>query len=188
MTRTVGRLTLQEFLALPESDNRNELVDGELVPKMSPTTRHSRVQKRLLRLVDDWCEDSGQGEVNPEWTVVMNRSGVDWAPVPDLTYISQSRVPADWDGEGPCPGIPELVVEIISPGQTFGELTQKATDYLLAGVERVWLVDTKAQSVTIFRRNDLPSTVKADGAISDSLLPGLVLPVGRLFRKTAEGN
>ena len=188
MTRTVDKLTLQEFLALPESDNRYELVDGELVPKMSPTTPHSRVQKRLLRLVDDWCEDSGQGEVNPEWTVVLNRSGVDWAPVPDLTYISQSRVTADWDGEGPCPGIPEVVVEIISPGQTFGELTQKATDYLLAGVERVWVVDTNAREVTIFRLQTCLLLLKQMVRSAIKKLPGLVVPVGRLFTKTAQGN
>ncbi|WP_277878045.1 Uma2 family endonuclease [Leptolyngbya sp. FACHB-261] len=40
-----------------------------------------------------------------------------------------------------CPIAPELVIEIISPGQTFGEMTQKATDYLSAGVLRVWIVD-----------------------------------------------
>jgi Uma2 family endonuclease len=188
MSRAVSKLTLQEFLALPESGNRCELVDGELVPKMSPTSSHSRAQKRLLRFLDDWCEQSGQGEVNPEWTVVLKRHGVDWAPVPDLTYISQSRVPADWDEEGPCSGTPELVVEIISPGQTFGELTQKATDYLLAGVDRVWVVDTKAQSVTIFRRDNLPQTVRGDGSISDPLLPELVLPIAPLFSKTPQGN
>ena len=183
MSPATSKLTLQEFLSLSKSDERCEFVDGELVPKMSPTSPHSRAQKRLLRLLDDWCENSGQGEVNPEWTVVLKRLGVDWAPVPDLTYISQSRVPTDWDGEGPCPGIPELVVEIISPGQTFGELTQKATDYLLAGVNRVWVIDTKAQSVTLFRRDELPQTVEADGTISDSLLPELVLPVTSLFNR-----
>lgn len=185
MSRTTSQLDLQAFLALPESDERYELVDGELIPKMSPTSPHSRTQKRLLRLLDNWCETSGCGEVNPEWTVALQRRRLDWAPVPDLAYISYARVPADWDGEGPCPGIPELVIEIISPGQTFGELTQKATDYLQAGVDRVWVVDIKAQSVTIFRRDELPQTVKASEAISDPLLPGLELPVFRLFGKAA---
>jgi Uma2 family endonuclease len=80
------------------------------------------------------------------------------------------------------------VIEIISPGQTFGELTEKATDYLLAGVDRVWVVDTKAQSVTIFRRDALAQTVRGNGTISDPLLPGLILPLAPLFRKTPQGN
>ena len=83
---------------------------------------------------------------------------------------------------------PELVIEIISPAQTFGELTQKATDYLLASVDLIWVVDTKAQSVTIFRRHALPQTVTVDESISDPLLPELVLPVSRLFTKAVRGD
>ncbi len=51
MSQVANKLSLQEFLDLPESGDRYEIVDGELVPKMSPTTPHSRVQKRLLRLI-----------------------------------------------------------------------------------------------------------------------------------------
>jgi Uma2 family endonuclease len=185
MSRTANQLSLQEFLDLPESDERFELVDGELILKMAPKTPHSRVQKRLLRLIDDWCEQTHLGEVNPEWTVVLKRHGVDWAPVPDLTYISWSRVSADWNGEGPCPGIPELVVEVISPGQTFGEMTQKATDYLLAGVDQIWIVDTKAQAVTVFERDRLPQTFWVDSIISTPLLPDFLLKVADLFPSTA---
>lgn len=108
--------------------------------------------------------------------------------VPDLTYVSYKRLPALWEEDEPCPVVPELVIEIISPGQTFGELTDKATDYLLAGVDRVWVMDTKAQSATIFRRDNLLQTVKADNSISDSLLPGLILPLSTLFGKTPQEN
>lgn len=51
MSRTATQLSLEEFLALPESDQRFELVDGKLSAKMAPTTLRSRVQKRLLRLM-----------------------------------------------------------------------------------------------------------------------------------------
>jgi Uma2 family endonuclease len=185
MSQVVSKLTLEEFLTLPECDERFELVAGELVPKMPPGSPHSRAQKWFLIQINTWCETSGQGEVNPEWTVVLKRNGVDWAPVPDLTYISRDRIPLNWDGEGPCPGIPVVVIEIISPGQTFAELTEKATDYLRAGGDRVWVVDLKARSVTIFSHDDLPQTVKLDGQICDPLLPGLVLSIAALFSRLA---
>ena len=79
-----------------------------------------------------------------------------------------------------------LVVEILSPGQTFGQMTQKATDYLLAGVDRVWVVDTTASSVTVFQRDSLPQTFWSDGTIEDPLLPGFLLPVAHLFAKKGE--
>lgn len=183
MNRTVSFLSLQEFLDLPASDDRYELVEGQLKPKMSPKYKHASGQGRLFRLLDDWCDQQQCGRVCPEWGVVLRRRDEDWVPVPDLTYISYEQLPVEWEEDEPCPVPPELVVEIISPGQTFGELTEKATDYLLAGVDRVWVVDNKAQSITIFRLDTLPQTLRADGSITDPLLPGLVLPVSRLFSK-----
>ena len=181
MSLSKTKFSLQEFLAMPESGDRTELINGEIIPKMSPTSPHSRAQKRLLILLNDWCEQTNLGEVNPEWTITLKRNGVDWASVPDLTYISMSRIPTDWDGQGTCPGIPELVVEIISPGQSFGEMTSKATDYLLAGVDMVWIVDNQAQSVTVFGGSDFPQTFWINDTISDVLLPGLVIAVTDIF-------
>ena len=188
MNRTVSKLSLQEFLELPESDDRYELVEGKLKPKMSPKFKHSKSQLRLLMVLNQWCEQSESGQILPEWGVVLRRGGEDWVPVPDLTYISYERLPVEWEEDEPCPLPPELVIEIISPGQTFGELTQKATDYLLAGVDLVWVVDNKAQSVTVFRRDALPQTVTLNQTISDPLLPGLEIPVFRLFGKAPQGD
>jgi len=160
MSRTASKLSLQEFLDLPESNDRYELVGGKLKLKVSPKYKHSTLQLRLLVTLNQWCDQLGHGRVRPEWGVVLRRQQEDWVPVPDLTYVSYKRLPEEWDEDEPCPVLPELVIEIISPGQTFGELTQKATDYLLAGVDRVWVVEPKAQSVTIFRRDELAQTVK----------------------------
>ena len=173
--------SLQEFLDSPQSGDRTELVNGEIITKVSPTGPHSRAQKRLLILLNDWCVRTNLGEVNPEWTIALKRHGIDWAPVPDLTYISLQRVPADWDGQGLCPGIPELVIEIISPGQSFGSMTSKATDYLLAGVSRVWVVDNQAQSVTIFGASEFPQTFWINDTISDELLPGFAIALTDIF-------
>jgi Uma2 family endonuclease len=88
MSPSKTKFSLQEFLAIPESDDRTELIDGEIVFKVSPTSPHSLTQKRLLIRLNDWCEETNLGEVNPEWTVTLKRNGIDWVPVPDLTYIS----------------------------------------------------------------------------------------------------
>jgi Uma2 family endonuclease len=181
MSPSKTKFSLQEFLAMPESGDRMELIDGEIVSKVSPTSPHSLAQKRLLIRLNDWCEETNLGEVNPEWTVTLKRNGMDWAPVPDLTYISYERVPADWDELGPCPGIPQLVVEIISPGQTFSGMTSKATDYLLAGIKSVWVVEPQNRSVTIFHAGELPQIITDDGIISDLLLPGLAISLSDIF-------
>jgi Uma2 family endonuclease len=189
MNRTAtSKLSLDDFLSLPESDDRYELVNGELKPKVSPKFKHSKTQGRLYRLLDDWCEQQQIGRVLPEWGVVLQRSGNDWVPVPDLTYVSYQRLSPEWDEDAPCPVLPELVIEIISPGQSFGELTEKAEDYLNAEIDRVWVVDPQAQSVTIFRKDRGFETLRNDQLINDSLLPELELRVAYLFSKPGQGG
>jgi len=181
MSPIVKKLSLQEFLDSPESNERYEFVDGEIVPKVSPKYKHANVQGRFYRFIDDWCTQAQCGRVCPEWAVVLQRRGQDWVPVPDLTYVSYERLPLEWEEDAPCPVLPELVIEIISPGQSFSEVTQKATDYLLAGVSRVWVVDNQAQSITVFGANELPQIFGINDIISDVLLPGLAIALGDLF-------
>ncbi len=186
MSRAVKKLTLSEFLEMPESSDRTELINGEIVPKVSPKYKHSTLQLRLLLGLNQWCESNKAGRVRPEWAVVLQRQEQDWVPVPDLTYVSYERLPAEWEEDAPCPVLPELVIEIISPGQSFGEMTQKATDYLQAGVSRVWVVDNQAQSVTVFGADEFPQTFWIGDIISDALLPGLEIAVADLFAKRSD--
>ncbi len=183
MSRAVRKLSLAEFLQMPASCDRTELIDGEIIPKVSPKYKHASVQGRFFRLIDGWCDFEQSGRVLTEWSVVLQRQGQDWVPVPDLTYVSYERLPAEWEEDAPCPVLPELVIEIISPGQSFGEMTRKATDYLLAGVSRVWVVDNQAQSVTVFGADEFPQTFWIGDIISDALLPGLEIAVADLFAK-----
>ncbi len=145
-----NQLTLQEFLNLPtgEGDITYELVDGQAIPKMSPKKFHSKLTRALLNLIEQCCE--GEGEVCPELAVTLTRRGRDWMPIPDILYISNERLPPDWDQEGSCSVPPDLVIEIISPGQTFGQMAAKAKDYLDAKVMRVWVLDSKARTLLFF--------------------------------------
>ncbi len=73
------------------------------------------------------------------------------------------------------------MIEIISPGQSFGGMTSKATDYLLAGVDRVWVVDNQAQSVTVFGNSEFPQTFWVNDTISDAQLPELAIALTNIF-------
>jgi Uma2 family endonuclease len=180
MLQTISQtMTLEEFFALPEGDVALEFIDGQAVPKMSPKFFHARIQKALLIALELWSKDKGR--VEPEWAITLQRKGKDWVPVPDLLYISYAKLSIDWMEDEACPTAPELVIEIISPGQTFGELAEKATDYLTAGVDRVWIVDTKAKTITVFYPNTAPQTFKDDAQLSDRLFPELTLVPEKIF-------
>ncbi|WP_375494879.1 Uma2 family endonuclease [uncultured Nostoc sp.] len=178
-----NQLTLQEFLNLPsgEGDITCELIDGQAIPKMSPKFFHAKLTRVLLNLIEQSCE--GKGEVCPEWAVALTRRGRDWMPIPDILYISYERLPANWDENEACPVPPDLVIEIISPGQTFGQMAAKAKDYLDAKVLRVWILDSKARSITVFYPDAAPQTYMGEDLLTDSLFEGLEFTVEQVFQK-----
>lgn len=187
MIKLQRQLTLEEFLALPEGDITYELIDGEAVPKfkndeMSPKFFHSSITGALFILLSAWAE--GKGRVVIEWAIKLTRNQQNWVAVADLTYVSYNRLAADWLQDDACPVAPELVIEIISPGQTFGEMTEKATDYLKAKVQRVWIIDTRAKTITIFYpEHALPQTKRGTDSLEDSLLPGLQITPQQIFQQ-----
>lgn len=187
MVQATGqRLTLEEFLALPEGDVIYEFVQGQAVPKfpgdeMSPKFFHSSITGALFTLLNQWAQK--RGRVRIEWAISLNRAGESWIPVPDLTYVSYDRLPVDWSKDEACPVSPELAIEIISLGQTFGEMTEKATDYLAAGISCVWVVDPRAKSITLFLPDALPKTYRGNRAIEYPMLPGLALTPQQVFEQ-----
>jgi Uma2 family endonuclease len=181
MTQLQSQLTLEQFLNLPETDITYELVDGVAEPKMSPKRFHSRVTGTIYILLTPWAQN--RGEVGIEWAVTLKRQGRDWIPVPDLLYVSYSRLNNDVIEDEPCPIPPDLVIEIISPDQTFGQMSAKATDYLNAGVLRVWVVDAKAKTVTIFYPDARPQTKTGEESLADPLFDGLQITPQQIFQQ-----
>ncbi|MEG3871721.1 Uma2 family endonuclease [Microcoleus sp. MON2_D6] len=182
MIQTKTQLTLEEFFALPEGegDITYELIDEQAVPKMSPKKFHSRLTRSLIKLLEQWGEE--RGEIGVEWAVRLTRQGRNWVPVPDLLYVSYQRLSPDWNQDEACPVAPELVIEIISPEQTFGQLAAKARDYLDAKVLRVWVVDSKARSITVFYPDAAPQTYMGDTLLTDPLFDGLEFTAKQLFQ------
>jgi Uma2 family endonuclease len=178
-----NQLTLQEFLNLPpgEGDTTYELVDGKSIPKMSPKFFHAKLTHVILSLMEELTQE--KGIVCPEWAVLLKKRGIDWIPVPDIVYISHERLPADWNEDEACPVPPDLVIEILSPGQTFGQMMAKAKHYLNANVLRVWVLDSKARSITVFYPDAAPQTYMGDELITDSLIPGLQFTAEQVFQK-----
>jgi Uma2 family endonuclease len=174
---TTKKLTKAEFWALADAaDITYELIDGIAVPKMSPKYFHARSARRILNILEAWAKNRGRAEM--EWAFDL---GEDSTPVPDLIYVSFDRLPESWNENAACPVPPELAIEIISPGQTFGQMTQKASNYLTGGVLQVWVVDPAAKSVTVFYLDRAHRTYMGGGAIEDDLFPELSVVLDRIF-------
>ena len=125
MIESKDQLTLKEFIALPDEDVACELIEGQAVfkRKMAPKFFYSAMQKALLVLLEQWCQQLGR--VYPEWGVILQRQAKDWVPTPELTYISYERLSPDWMLDEACPVPSELVIEIIYLDKFFKNLQVK---------------------------------------------------------------
>lgn len=183
-TLTKKKLTLQEFLSLADEDVTYELVEGEAIPKMSPKRFHSLLTSTLFLLLHEWNQtQENQGEVGIEWAITLKRKGKDWCPVPDLLYISHQRLKTVPFDDIACTIPPELAIEIISPDQSFSNLSEKAVDYLNANVNRVWIIDSQVKKVTVFYPDSPPQTKSNDDTLADKILPNLSITPQQIFTK-----
>src|SRR5438445_485146 len=73
---------------------------------------------------------------------------------------------------------PDLVVEVLSPGDRPGEVLAKVADWLTAGTRLVWTVDLERRMARIYRHDGSETFVTAEGALDgEDVLPGFSCPL-----------
>jgi Uma2 family endonuclease len=179
MSPVKTKLTKAEFWQLADAsiDITYELIQGEAIPKMSPKYFHSRATGKIFAILDNWSQN--QGRVGIEWAFDLDEETI---PVPDLLYVSYDRLPSTWNENAACPVPPELAIEIISPGQSLGQLIIKAESYLQAGAQQVWILDPKFQSLIVLSIDRAIKTLINNMVFTDKLFPGLEFTVDQLFQ------
>lgn len=178
-------MTADEFFALPDDElpPRTQLIDGGLVVN-SPTARHQRIIFWLAHLHLRFLEDHPDaGELGAVADLPLDQHNVF---VPDLWWVpNDGRLASDESRFGTPP---PLVVEVRSPSTWRYDVHTKLKRYEQAGVAEVWLVDTAADVVLVFRRSapevdhfDLGLEVGATDVLSTPLIPGWTIDLRELF-------
>ena len=180
-----AQMTAAEFLALPEDETgrRWELIDGELVMS-EPSWTHSDSQGCVYSALRQWIAgDRGSGAVGLPLDV---RFGGRDVYCPDVVWYREARAPERGD-QAPYP-VPDLAVEVRSPSTWRYDVGVKKANYERHGVAELWLIDTAADVVIVFRRAapaapdfDVSVELGADEALTSPLLPGFSLAVAEIF-------
>lgn len=101
---------------------------------------------------------------------------------PDVVYVKLNRLHNGVIPEGDIFIAPDLVVEVLSPGNTGLEVDQKLEEYLAAGVPLVWIVNPNRRTIRVFRQDGTTHSFHAAEVIeNEPVLPGLRLVVGDVF-------
>lgn len=168
-----------------DSDQRVEIINGELV-EMSPVgVLHHIIVMNILRLLDSFVMNEHLGLVFPDGLLYLmhKTSGLRGALVPDVSYISKAALPAEWDQHKPFPGAPTLAVEVISPDETALKINQKLKIYLESGTAEVWIVYPEAEEVYQYRADatDTIRVYRGEAVIPCAPLAGLAITAAQCF-------
>jgi len=173
-------MTAGELAELPEDSYRHELSVGLLVAEPLPSHRHDRTRRRLERLLEEFVEQRGLGEVFGEACYVLARDP-DTVRGPDLSFVTTERL-SHFDDARFFSGAPDLAVEILSPSNRPADMHSKIADYLVAGARLVWVVDPERRSVTTYRELLAPRVLQLGESLGGGdVLPGLSIPLDAIF-------
>ena len=170
-------MTADELLHVRIPDKRVELVRGRLVVREPAGLRHGRVAMELARLLANYVDDRGMGRVYAAETGFTVARDPDTVRAPDVAFIRRDRLP-DPEPLGFPDLAPNLVVEVLSPGDRPGEILATVADWLSAGTRLVWVVDPLRRVARVYRQDGSETIVTAEAALEgEEVLPGFACPL-----------
>ena len=185
-----GTYSYADYLKWQFKD-RIELLRGKIFPMSpAPSIRHQKVSTMLQGylfnfLLDNDCQlfaapfdvrlynRKKSRKANKEiFTVVQ----------PDLCVVCD---PVKLEDNQSCNGAPDLVIEILSPGNTRREMDDKFELYEEAGVREYWLVEPNDEAVLIYVLNENERYIgmkPATDIARSAIFPELSIDLARVFR------
>jgi Uma2 family endonuclease len=182
MAVTPQRMTLAEFLKLPEVKPARELRHGVVSQKMPPSGEHSSIQGWFGAQVYIFGEMKGIAQAFPEARLIL---GAD-TYVPDVVVYLWDRVPEDENGRLPrfFTTPPDLVLEILSHGQTVGSLLDRCRELIGHDVRVAILADPEHMTVHVIRPGAELGPLREDDAIDiTDILPDFRLTVADVLAR-----
>lgn len=175
-------ITADELFRLAGA-GRYELIAGSL-REMSPTGgRHGRVANRIAWHLSNHLERQHLGVVFAAETGFLIAQAPDTVLAADVAFVSRARFDSVGDESKYLPLAPELVVEVVSPSDTFTSVEAKAFQWLDAGCRLVLLADPEGRTVHAYRsRSQIHVLEESDLLDAGDVVAGWQVPVREFFR------
>lgn len=186
MTATIARITLDEFLKLPETQPASEFIAGRIYQKPMPQGKHSRLQLKLCNAVNQVAEERQIALAFPELRCTFGGRSI----VPDVSVFSWQRIPFDPDGEfaNVFKIYPDWTVEILSPDQNATKVISNILHCLNYGTQLGWFVDPSEKITIAFQPGQQPKELTGEDLLPVPAFLDLQLTVAQMFAWLKSGS
>lgn len=176
-----------EWLSLEneQTGESYELIEGELVPQARTDNEHGAICFRFGFELRMYSLQTGKpARITESSGPYYTRADDTTARKPDVAFTFYSeRVPQDQSPEFYMRTPPELIVEVISPGNTAQEMDEKTQEWFCFGVKMVLLVFPESGRVHVYPDNRHSYILTRDEKITGGdVLPGFEMPIKALFK------
>jgi Uma2 family endonuclease len=175
-------LTAEEFFLQPEpvDGSQQELVRGEIVTMAPPGGMHGVCCHKADRLIGVFVADNHLGTVACNDTGLITRRDPDSVRSPDVSYWSKDRlkeIPV-----GYIDVAPDLLVEVLSPSNSWKQIHIKLVEYFAKGVRLVWVIAPEDRTLTIYRTPDEGRLLHENATVTgEDVLQGFTCRVSDLL-------
>ncbi len=148
MVQAPPKITLEEFLQLPETKPASEYINGQVIQKPMPQGKHSKLQSELITAINAITKPQKTALAFPELRCTFGGRSI----VPDVTLFAWQRIPVDENGDiaNVFPIAPDWTIEILSPDQSQTKVTGNILHCLNYGSQLGWLLDPDEKSVLVY--------------------------------------
>jgi len=175
-----GTVTYEEWLRMPETNLREEVVNGEI--RVMPANRmpHARVIQKLTRAFDRQLDPKVAEVFGSTFGLVIRKSPLT-SRAPDIAVFIRSTMVGQ---DGYCHSAPQLVIEVLSPSETRKGIQEKLRDYESIGVSEVWPVRPEPSHVEVLLLEDgklRRSVILAEGVLKPKHFPAVQIDIAEIW-------
>jgi Uma2 family endonuclease len=174
-------VTYEEWLRMPEvTDAIEEVVNGELRIMPPAKWKHARIIELVSTTLRKHLDTERYAIATGSFGLVIRKAPLT-SRVPDLAVFDLTTLV---EQDGYIHSAPQLLVEVLSPGNTRRERAEKLADYAEISVPEVWVISPEERTVEVLYLEDgflRSSQVLASGTLTPKLFPQVTVDIASIW-------
>jgi len=174
-------VTYEEWLRMPEvTDATEEVVDGEIRIMPPAKWKHALIVRHICKAFDTQTDAREAVALDTSFGLVIRKAPLT-SRIPDVAVFQRSTIV---EQDGYIHSAPQLVVEVLSPGNTRREREEKLADYASLGVPEVWVISPEARTVEVLQLEGgclRSAQVLAQGILKPKHFPAVQIDIAEIW-------